>query len=144
VADSRTQLPPALSILAILLLPGVAGAQTDTQFWGNVTLNWLKGSDTTLELDVEPKILVNAPAGQPDWWNVDVTPAIEYAVRHWVDAVGELATGLTKQTDDDNTFELTTRLGAHFHLFSRDLPTYSSTARSRANGRRGGAWSGAT
>jgi Protein of unknown function (DUF2490) len=124
VARARTHLEPALSILAILLMkPVVASAQTNTQFWGNVTLNWLKGSDTTLGIDVEPKILVSAPADQPHWWEVEVTPSIEYAVRRWVNLLAEMKTSYTKQTDDDNTFELTTRVGTHFHVFSRDVPT---------------------
>ncbi len=112
----------ALSVLVLLLTPRVAAAQTNTQLWGNVILDWLKGG-TTLEIDIEPKVLLSAPESEPDWRNLDVTPSIEHAIRDWVDVVGELATGFTKQTDEDNTFELTPRFGAHFHLFSRELPT---------------------
>jgi hypothetical protein len=109
--------------LLVLLAPTAASAQTNTQLWGNITLDWLKGSDTTLEIDVEPKVLLSAPDGQPDWRNLDVTPAIEHALKNWMDLVGEIGTGYTKQTDDDNTFELTPRVGVHLHLFSRALPT---------------------
>jgi hypothetical protein len=58
---------------------------------------------------------------QPDWAAIDVTPSLEYAITPWLDAVGELATGYTAQTDDLNSFELSPRAGAHFHLFSRDM-----------------------
>jgi hypothetical protein len=100
VAGARNQLRATLCALAIVLAPEVASAQTNAQLWGSVTLNWLKGSDTTLEIDVEPKVLVSAPPGEPGWWSVDVTPSIEHALSHRVDLVGELATGYTKQTDE--------------------------------------------
>lgn len=109
--------------LLVLLAPTAASAQTNTQLWGNVTLDWLKGPSTTLEVDFEPKVLLRAPPGQPDWRNLDITPSIEHAVKNWMDLVGEIGTGYTKQTDDDNTFEFTTRVGAHLYLFSRALPT---------------------
>jgi hypothetical protein len=108
-------------LFLILLAPTVAHAQTNTQLWGNVTLNWLKGQSTTLELDFEPKVLVSAPPGDPGWRSLDVTPSIERTVRDWIDIIGELASGYTKQTDHDNTFELTPRLGVHLNFLKRRL-----------------------
>jgi hypothetical protein len=101
----------------------VAHAQTDAQLWGNVTFDWIKTDRTTLALDLEPKVLVSAPPGDPGWWSLDVTPSVEYTVRNWLDLTGEVLTAYTKQTNDDNTFELTSRFGLHVSLFSRELPT---------------------
>ena len=98
-------------------------AQTNGQLWGNVTIDWMKSPRMMYEVDLEPKVLVAAPAGEPGWWNLDVTPSFEYAAKNWLDLTGELATGYTQQTDDENSFELTPRAGVRFHLLSRDLPT---------------------
>jgi hypothetical protein len=99
-----------------------AAAQTNAQLWGNVTLDWVKSEHLTYELDVEPKVLVAAPSGEPGWWNVDVTPNVEYAAKDWLDLIGEIGTGYTRQTDNVNSMELTPRIGVRLHLFSRGLP----------------------
>jgi hypothetical protein len=109
-------------MLALLLAPGVADAQANLQLWGNLTLDWVKSERLTYELDFEPKVLLAAPEGEPGWHNLDVTPNVEYAARNWLDLVGELGAGYTKQTDDVNTFEVTPRMGVRFHLFSRGVP----------------------
>ena len=88
-----------------------------------MTFDWIKTDRTTLALDLEPKVLVSAPPGDPGWWSLDVTPSVEYTVRNWLDLTGEVLTAYTKQTNDDNTFELTSRFGLHVSLFSRELPT---------------------
>ena len=107
------------AILATLLASRPGAAQTTTQLWSNITLDWVTSPSVTYELDFEPKVLISAPPDQPGWSNLDTTPSIEYAVSDKVDLVAELTTGLTKQTDDVNTFELTPRAGLRFHLFSR-------------------------
>lgn len=99
-----------------------ATAQTNFQLWGNLTLDWVKSDRLVYELDLEPKALVSVPDGDPDWRNLDVTPNVEYSPKGWVDLIGESVIGWTKQTDDVNTFEITPRVGARFHLFSRDRP----------------------
>jgi hypothetical protein len=111
----------AAALLLVLATP--ASSQTNGQLWGTVTFNWLQSDRLTYELELEPKVLVAAPAGEPGWANLDVTPNIEYALRSWLDGVGELATGYTWQTDDVNSFELSPRIGVRFHLTTRDLPT---------------------
>ena len=68
-------------------------------------------------------MLVSAPEGEPGWASLDVTPTVDFAVKKWLDLVGELATGFTNQTDDVNSFELSPRAGARFHITTRDLPT---------------------
>jgi hypothetical protein len=98
-------------------------AQTNLQLWGNVTLDWVKSSRLAYGLDVEPKVLLSAPDDDPGWHSMDVTPSIEYAWKHWLDLVGETAVGYTQQTDDVNSWEVTPRGGARFHVFSRDVPT---------------------
>ena len=96
------RLRPPFLLLPLLLTLTVhpAYAQTDTQLWANLTLNWVKGDRLVYELDLEPKALVDAPKGEPDWRNLDVTPNVEFSPNGWADFVGEVATGYTKQTDD--------------------------------------------
>ena len=108
------------TLIAFAARPALA--QTNGQVWGNITVDWLKSDKLTFELDVEPKVLVAAPSTEPGWRNVDVTPNVEYAVRRWLDLIGELGTGYTHQTDDVNSTEVTPRIGIRLHLFSRDRP----------------------
>jgi hypothetical protein len=107
-------------LIALAESPGLA--QTNGQLWGNITLDWLRSDKLTFELDVEPKVLVAAPATEPGWWNVDVTPNVECALKPRLDLIGELGTGYTRQTDDVNSTEVTPRIGIRLHLFSRDRP----------------------
>ena len=99
-----------------------AAAQSDSQLWGDLSVEWVKPSGITWGLAVEPKLLVSAPAGEPGWWSVDATPGIEYAASRWLDVVGELATGYTRQTDDVRSVEVSPRAGVRVHLFPRGLP----------------------
>jgi hypothetical protein len=113
-------LPQGMTLIAVLLICApVASAQTTTQLWGNLTFNWMKSEHLVYELDFEPKVLLAAPEGEPDWRNLDVTPNGEYSLRPWLDLVADTTIGWTKQTDDVNSTELTPRFGARFHLFSR-------------------------
>jgi hypothetical protein len=96
-------------------------AQVDTQLWANVTLNWLKSPTVTYELDFEPKVLLTRPEGEPGWSNIDVSPNAEYAWKPWLDMIAEGTMGVTRQTDGLRTLELSPRVGARFHLFSRDV-----------------------
>jgi hypothetical protein len=103
----------------VLSISASAAAQTSGQLWVNVTLDWIKASGVTYEIDLEPKVQVSAPPGEPGWGNIDVTPSIEYALAKFVDVLGELTVGRTRQTDDLKTTEVTARGGLRFHLFSR-------------------------
>jgi hypothetical protein len=117
--------PRRIVCLAGLLMMGLARpvtAQTNAQLWANITLDWVKSENLTYELDLEPKVLVSAPPGEPGWWNVDVTPNVEYAATPRLDLIGEIGTGYTRQTDDVNSTELTPRVGVRLHVFSRDRP----------------------
>ena len=66
----------ALTVLILASAP-VAHAQATTQLWGNLTFNWVKSERLVYELDLEPKGLLSAPEGDPDWRNLDVTPNVE-------------------------------------------------------------------
>lgn len=107
------------TVLAVLLVAPRVSAQTTTQFWGNITLDWIKSDRLTYSLDIEPKVLLSAPPDQPGWRNLDLTPLAEYSVTKWLDLVGDGIVGFTHQTDDVSSSELTLRGGARFHLFSR-------------------------
>ena len=106
-----------------------ARAQANLQLWGNVTIDWTQSARLTYALDFEPKVLLKAPEGDPAWRNLDLTPNVEYALKDWLDLIGEATVGYTKQSDDDNTFELTPRAGVRFHVFSRSVPVYGPHVR---------------
>lgn len=118
----RVMSSTALTMLLVGFASAPAAAQANKQLWGNVTLNWMPTNRLTYELDFEPKVLVKPKPDEPSWRNLDVTPNVEYALRNWLDLVGEIATGYTKQTDDVNTWEASPRVGVRFHLFSRGIP----------------------
>jgi hypothetical protein len=79
---------------------GPVAAQTNGQLWRNLTFDWVRSKNLTLELDVEPKVLVAAPSTDRGWWTIDVTPSVEYALEPWLDVIGQLGTGYTRQTDE--------------------------------------------
>jgi hypothetical protein len=106
-----------MPLLVVCAAP--AHAQATTQLWGNLTFNWVRSDRMVYELDFEPKGLLSAPDGDPDWRNLDVTPNVEYSPKGWLDLVVDTTIGKTKQTDDVDTTEMTPRLGVRFHLFSR-------------------------
>ena len=102
-----------------LLAAAVAQAQSNLQLWGNITFNWVKSQRLVYELDIEPKVLLDAPEGEPGWWSLDLTPNVEFSPKPWLDLLAHGVVGVTKQTDDVDSFEVTPRLGVRFHLFSR-------------------------
>jgi hypothetical protein len=106
-------------VATLLMCVPTASAQTSTQLWGNLTFNWVKSDRLVYELDFEPKALLDAPEGEPDWRNLDVTPNVEYSLRPWLDLVADTTIGRTMQSDDLDSTEVTPRLGVRFHLFSR-------------------------
>jgi hypothetical protein len=111
-----------VGLLASLLgSPLPSPAQTNLQLWGNVTVDWVKSERLVYELDFEPKVLLDAPDGEPGWRNLDLTPNMEYSAQRWLDVVVDTTVGSTRQTDDLDTIEVTPRLGVRFHLFSRAL-----------------------
>ncbi len=108
--------------LLVLLSCGAAGAQANFQLWGDFTVDWQKAHRLTYGIDIEPKVLLAAPEGDPGWATIDVTPTVSYAIRGWLDLNGELLAGHTTETDDVRSVEVTPRVGVRFHLFSRTVP----------------------
>ena len=107
-----------LAAVVVLLLPCAAEAQADTQLWTEFKFNWIKSRELTLGVDAEPKVLIWAPAGDPGWATLDVTPSLEYSRGEWFDMVGEVLVGRTRQTDDLDSTEVTPRIGFRLHVLS--------------------------
>lgn len=61
---------------AVLLLAfaRLSDGQTNDQFWGTVTFNWLSSDRLSYELELEPKVLIDGPDGEPGWASFDATP----------------------------------------------------------------------
>ena len=95
-----------------------AEAQEDTQLWGEFKLSWIKTRHLTYGLDVEPKVLLTKPEGDPGWVTLDLTPSVEYSRGEWLDVLGELLMAKTRQTDDLNSTEITPRIGLRLHVLS--------------------------
>ncbi len=87
--------------------PGRAHAQTNFQLWGNLVFDWVRSDRLAYEIDVEPKVLIAAPEGTPAWFNLDVTPNVEFSPKGWYDLVADTTVGTTRQTDDVTTTEVT-------------------------------------
>jgi len=95
-----------------------AQAQDDTQLWGEFKFSWPRTHHLTYALDVEPKLLLSKPEGDPGWVALDLTPSLEYRRGTWLDVLGELHLAKTRQTDDLNSTEVTPRIGVRFHVLS--------------------------
>ena len=111
----------AVCIMAMCLAAPTASAQSSGQLWSNITVDWLQSDRLTLTLDVEPKVVVQAPAGRPGWTNVDVSPSLAFTLASWVDATAEVVTGYTRSEDGDGVVEATTRVGFQLEILSRLL-----------------------
>ena len=122
---------PAGAVLVALLTPPAAAAQPDTQLWANVKVSWIKSSHLTFGLDTEPKVLVSAPAGDPGWATLDVTPSVEFSRSRWFDILGDLKLGRTRQTDDLDSTEVTPRVGFRFHILSNVIDAIVKERRPR-------------
>jgi hypothetical protein len=105
----------AFVVLILLQVAAHADKGYSNQLWFNIILDYPWSKKLFLELDIEPKLQVN---GEETWRNLDATGLIEYYPNSWLDLTGELTTGVTKQLEKLNTFEMTPRLGLRIHLFS--------------------------
>jgi hypothetical protein len=105
-------------LLVSALFAPAAAAQTDKQIWAEITLDWIKSHTFTFGVEVEPKVLVAKQSDEPGWATLDVTPNAEYTRGKWFDIVGELHLGRTRQTDEQDSTEITPRIGFRFHLLS--------------------------
>jgi len=109
----------AVSVLVMTLLDtDVEADDPNVQLWGEMTLAWIKSHHFTYSVDIEPKVLVAKPTGDPEWATLDVTPAVEFTHGRWLDTIGDLVLGWTKQSNDLNTTEVRPRVGVRFHILS--------------------------
>lgn len=111
---------PAVVVLLLTLLgaASAAEAQDTTQLWGEFKLSWVKSRHLTYGVDVEPKVLLSKPDGDPGWVTLDLTPSVEFSHGEWLDVLGELLVARTRQTDDLDSTEITPRIGVRLHLLS--------------------------
>jgi hypothetical protein len=49
---------------------------------------------------------------------LDLTPSVEFSHGKWLDVLGELLVGRTRQNDDLNSTEITPRVGLRLHILS--------------------------
>ena len=105
-------------LLIAALYASPAAAQTDKQLWGALAVDWIHNQTVTLSVDVEPRALVSKSSDEPGWSTLDVTPKAEFARGRWFDVVGELHLGRTRQTDQQDSWEVTPRIGLRFHVLS--------------------------
>ena len=109
----------AVSVIVMTLLStDVAADDPNVQLWGEIALAWAKSHHITYGLDIEPKVLVAKPSGDPEWATLDVTPAVAFSYGRWLDTIGDLVLGWTKQSNDLNTTEVRPRVGVLFHILS--------------------------
>src|SRR6476659_1689431 len=100
-----------LTVASLVAIASRAEAQTSTQLWGTVTLDWIKSRAVTIGVELEPKLLVSRASDEPGWATLDATPSIELSHGNWLDATGELLIARTRQTDHLVTTEVTPRIG---------------------------------
>jgi hypothetical protein len=106
----------------LMLVPATVRAQTNGQLWGDFTAVWKESPRQTVSLDFQPKVLVIIPPGDPEWVELGVTPSYMFTALGWLDIGSELYAGFTKQTNEQNSVEITPRIDVELHLFSRDKP----------------------
>lgn len=121
-SDKRMIVRVAWLVIALMTVTAcAASAESDStgQLWANVMLDWHKSPRVVYSLDVEPKVLISGPPGQPGWSSLDLTPSADFVAAKWADVTAEGVLSRTRQTDDLRTTELAVRGGVRFHLFSR-------------------------
>ena len=124
-ATGRWRFAGCVALLIFAVGPSAARAQDEgstgpsTQIRANLTLGKSVSETTYLELDIEPKWQVSE--GE-QWRNIDFTPLVERYPTDWLDLAAETTVGNTLQRDGLDTFEITPRIGARFHLFAKMAP----------------------
>jgi hypothetical protein len=113
------------AFLGALLGAAGAFAQTSsssdgpqTQIWAELVAGKRHGHRWYTQIDLEPKWQVTGDT----WRSLELTPHVELYPADWVDLAAEVLAGNTVQRDGLDTFELTPRVGARFHLLSRLAP----------------------
>lgn len=93
-----------------------AAEDASKQIWANLILSRPKSEKLYLEYDIEGARQVSG--GEP-WSYLYGTGLVEYYPNGFIDLTGELSTGFTRQTSEENSFEATVRLGARLHLITQ-------------------------
>jgi len=91
-------------------------AATSKQIWANFIISRPKSEKLYFEYDIEGARQVSG--GDP-WRYIYGTGLLEYYPSRWVDLTGELTTGFTQQSAEENSFEATVRLGVRLHLLTQ-------------------------
>jgi hypothetical protein len=89
---------------------------TSKQIWANFIISRPKSEKLYFEYDIEGARQVSG--GEP-WRYIYGTGLLEYYPSRWVDLTGELTTGFTQQSAEENSFEATVRLGVRLHLLTQ-------------------------
>lgn len=105
-----------------LLLAEPAFAQevtgdTSKQLWANFIVGLPKTEKLYLEADAE--IAKQVSGGGDPWGYLYGTGLFEYYPNDWVDLTGELIGGYTDQNRNEDSFEVTMRLGVRLHFLQQ-------------------------
>jgi hypothetical protein len=106
----------ATSLFSSLLMAQESEPETSKQLWANFILSRPKSEHLYFEYDIEGARQVSG--GDP-WRYIYGTGLVEYYPNGWVDLTGELTTGFTKQSAEEDSFEATVRLGIRLHLINQ-------------------------
>jgi len=90
--------------------------ETSKQIWANFIISRPKSEKLYFEYDIEGARQVSS--GEP-WRYLYGTGLVEYYPSRWVDLTGELTTGVTQQSAEEDSFEATARLGVRLHLLTQ-------------------------
>ena len=117
----RTCLAASLWFVVSLILPVSLSAQeTDPevseQLWANLVLSFPRSEKLYLEYDIEAARQVS---GSEPWRYFYGTGLVEYYPNGFIDLTGELSTGFTQQSAEEDSFEVTARLGFRLHLLTQ-------------------------
>ena len=99
-----------------LLSAQEANEDTSKQIWANLILSFPKSEKLYLEYDIEA---VRQVSGGEPWRYIYGTGLVEYYPNGFIDLTGELTTGFTRQSEQENSFEATVRLGIRLHLINQ-------------------------
>jgi len=105
-----------LSVFSSVLSAGDLPGETSKQIWANFILSRPVSEKLYFEYDIEGARQVSG--GEP-WRYIYGTGLVEYYPSRWVDLTGELTTGFTQQSEQENSFEATARLGIRLHLVNQ-------------------------
>ena len=130
-----------LLVMAVMIWPadawsGEASPDTSDQLWFNLILSRPKTDALYFEYDVEAATQVSG--GGDDWRSLTGTGLVEYYPNGFVDLTGELITGFTEQDREEDSFEVTARVGLRLHLISQIInsPYFKEIRPERLSGER--------